>query len=184
MKVMTVAIAGMIASAASLGAQTAIPGRNGGVISTTRQTDCSYARTTNGVGDIIFGRTNPGADCRDVYSRADGAWYQVGRGRNNSSIYERRVRNANGQLVIQRARRNPNGTFTILSSRVANSNDKEWRKAQKAEEKAFKEQQKAENKAFKEQQKAEDKAFKQQQKAENEAWKAQHKPEKSTYKSH
>ena len=77
MKVMTIAIAGLIASAASLGAQTAIPGRNGGVISTTRQTDCSYARTTNGVGDIIFGRTNPGADCRDVYSRADGAWSEA-----------------------------------------------------------------------------------------------------------
>ena len=184
MKVMTIALAGIVASAASLSAQTTIPGRNGGVSSTTRQTDCSYARTTNSVGDIIFGRTNLSTDCRDVYSRNDGAWYQVGRGRDNNSIYERRIRNANGQLVIQRARRNPNGTFTILSSRVANSNDKEWRKAQKAEEKAFKEQQKAENKAFKEQQKAEDKAFKQQQKAENEAWKAQHKPEKSHYKSH
>jgi len=52
--------------------------------------------------------------------------------------------------VIQRARHNSNGTFTILSSRVATSNDKEWRKAQKAQQKAIKQQQKADRKAAKE----------------------------------
>jgi histone deacetylase complex regulatory component SIN3 len=110
-------------------------------------TDCSYARTSNSVGDIIFGRTNIATTCRDVYSREDGAWYQVGRGAHNNSIYERRIRSANGSLIIQRARRNPNGTFTILSSRAATTNDKEWRKAEKARQKAWKKQQKAEEKA-------------------------------------
>ena len=139
-----------VASAGSLGAQTTLPPRSGVVVPTRGNTDCSYARTTTSVGDIIFGRTNIATDCRDVYSRDDGAWYQVGRGRDNSSIYERRVRNANGQLVIQRARRNPNGTFTILSSRVATTNDKQWKKAQKAQQKAWKKQEKAERKAEKE----------------------------------
>src|SRR5437868_11192912 len=140
-----------VASAGSLGAQTTLPPRSGVlVVPTQGRTDCSYARTTTSVGDIIFGRTNLATNCRDVYSREDGAWYQVGRGRDNSSIYERRVRNANGNLVIQRARRNSNGTFTILSSRVATSNVKEWRKAQKAQQKAIKQQQKADRKAAKE----------------------------------
>lgn len=138
---LALAVSGL-AAASSLGAQTVR-----GVA--TQRTDCSYARTTNTVGDIIFGRTNIVTDCRDVYSREDGAWYQVGRGRDNNSIYERRIRNANGNLVIQRARRNPNGTFTILSTRVANANDKEWRKAQKAQQKAWKKQEKAERKAEK-----------------------------------
>src|SRR5205085_630866 len=81
---------------------------NGVLVPVQGSTDCSYARSTTSVGDIIFGRTNLATNCRDVYSREDGAWYQVGRGRDNSSIYERRVRNANGNLVIQRARRNSN----------------------------------------------------------------------------
>jgi hypothetical protein len=142
----TLAIAGF-ASAASLGAQT-IPTRSGVIVGTgTQRSDCTYARTTNSVGDIIFGRTNVNTSCRDVGSREDGGWYQVGRGRDNNSVYERRVRDANGNLVIQRARRNSNGTFSILSSRVATSNDKEWRKAQKAQQKAYNKQQKAEQKA-------------------------------------
>jgi len=148
MKFMAIALAvSGVASAASLNAQT-LPTRSGVYTSPSRQTtDCSYSRTTNTVGDIIFGRTNLATDCRDVYSRNDGAWYQVGRGRDNNSVYERRIRTANGNLVIQRARRNPNGTFTILSSRVANSNDKEWRKAEKAREKAWKKHQKEVRKA-------------------------------------
>ncbi|HEX6626852.1 MAG TPA: hypothetical protein VF105_02755 [Gemmatimonadaceae bacterium] len=145
----TLALAG-VASAASLNAQ-AVP-RPGTVITGTsqRRTDCSYNRTTNSVGDIIFGRTNlnTNTDCRDVYSREDGSWYQVGRGRDNNSIYERRVRDANGNLVIQRARRNPNGTFTIFSSRVANSNDKEWRKIQKERAKQIRKEQKERDKEF------------------------------------
>ena len=151
MKFLAIALAvSGVASAASLGAQT-LPTRSGVIVptSSSRNTDCSYARSTTSVGDIIFGRTNLATNCRDVYSREDGAWYQVGRGRDNNSIYERRIRNANGNLVIQRARRNPNGSFTILSSRVATSNDKEWRKAQKAQQKAWKKQQKAEQKAEK-----------------------------------
>src|SRR3954469_17835123 len=103
--------------------------------------NCVYTRSSNTVGDIIFGRSSA-STCQDVYSREDGAWYQVGRGPNNNSIYERRARTSNGNLVIQRARRNRNGSFTILSSRVATSNDKEWRKEQKAEQKAWKKQQK------------------------------------------
>src|SRR6185503_4285930 len=150
MKVFAIALAvSGLASAASVGAQTTLPSRSGVIVPTTSSTDCRYTRTTNGIGDIIFGRTNLATDCRDVYSRNDGAWYQVGRGRDNNSIYERRVRDANGNLVIQRARRNPNGTFTILSTRVANSSDKEWRKAQKAQEKAYEKQRKAEEKAEK-----------------------------------
>jgi len=161
MKVFAIALAvSGLASAASVGAQTTLPSRSGVIVPTTSSTDCRYTRTTNGIGDIIFGRTNLATDCRDVYSRNDGAWYQVGRGRDNNSIYERRVRDANGNLVIQRARRNPNGTFTILSTRVANSSDKEWRKAQKAQEKAYEKQQKAEEKAYDKQRKAEEKAEK------------------------
>ncbi|HJP60364.1 MAG TPA: hypothetical protein VJ865_10205, partial [Gemmatimonadaceae bacterium] len=123
----------------------AVP-RPGTVITGTssRRTDCSYNRTTNTVGDIIFGRTNlntnPNTNCRDVYSRQDGAWYQVGNGR--SPIYERRVRDNYGYLIIQRARRNPDGSFTILNSRVANSNDKEWRKEQKRQQKELRKAQK------------------------------------------
>jgi hypothetical protein len=128
----TLALAG-VTTAASLNAQV----RPGTVISgssrTQRGTDCSYNRTSNTIGDIIFGRTNFNTNCRDVYSREDGAWYQVGNGR--SQIYERRVRDNYGYLIIQRARRNPNGTFTILNTRLANDNDKEWRKEQKRWEK-------------------------------------------------
>lgn len=161
MKLLTIALAvSGLASAASLEAQTVLPTRSGVVVAQGRNTDCGYSRTTTSVGDIIFGRTNLATNCRDVYSREDGAWYQVGRGRDNNSIYERRVRDANGNLVIQRARRNPNGTFTIFNTRVATSNDKEWRKAQKAQEKAYKKQQKAQDKAYKEQQKAERKSEK------------------------
>jgi len=150
MKFIAIALAvSGVASAASLGAQTTLPTRSGVLIPVQSRNDCAYSRTTSTVGDIIFGRTNLATNCRDVYSREDGAWYQVGRGRDNNSIYERRVRDGNGNLVIQRARRNPNGTFTILSSRVATSNDKEWRKAQKAQQKAIKKQEKAERKADK-----------------------------------
>lgn len=142
----TIALAG-VATAASLNAQ-AVP-RPGTVITGTssRRTDCSYNRTTNSVGDIIFGRTNLNTNCRDVNSRDDGSWYQVGRGRNNNSIYERRVRDINGNLVIQRARRNPDGTFTILNSRVANRGDREW-KIQKEREKAIRKEQKRREKEF------------------------------------
>lgn len=132
----TLALAG-VATAASLNAQ-AVP-RPGTVITGTnsRRTDCSYNRTTNTVGDIIFGRANlnTNTNCRDVYSREDGAWYQVGNGR--SPIYERRVRDNYGYLIIQRARRNPDGSFTILNSRVAKDSDKEWRKAEKRQQKAW-----------------------------------------------
>jgi hypothetical protein len=142
MKFIAIALAVSAVGSATLDAQ--IPARAGTVVPAT---DCSYARTSNSVGDIIFGRTSLATNCRDVYSRQDGAWYQVGRGPHNNSIYERRIRNANGNLIIQRARRNPNGTFTILSSRVATTNDKEWRKVEKARQKAWKKQQKAEEKA-------------------------------------
>ncbi|MFL5570058.1 MAG: hypothetical protein ACJ772_05680 [Gemmatimonadaceae bacterium] len=109
--------------------------------------DCTYARSTNSVGDIIFGRTN-NTVCEDRGSRIDGGWYQVGRGRDNNSIYERRTRDRNGNLVIQRARRNPNGTFTILNTRYANDNDKQWRKAQRQQEKEYRKEQKEREKEY------------------------------------
>lgn len=155
MKFLTIALAvSGVASAASLGAQT-LPTRSGVVLqSTQRGTDCSYARTTNSVGDIIFGRANLATNCTDVYSREDGAWYQVGRGRDNNSIYERRVRDRNGNLIIQRARRNPNGTFTIFSTRAATANDKQWKQVMKERQKAYKQNEKAEDKLMKERLKA------------------------------
>jgi hypothetical protein len=108
-----------------------------------RGNDCAYNQSTNTVGDIIFGRTNTNVNCDDVGNRVDGGWYQVGQGRDNNSIYERRVRDSNGNLVIQRARRNSNGSFTILSTRRYNdNNDKQWRKEQKRQEKEQKEQDK------------------------------------------
>ena len=103
---------------------------------------CSYSRSTNSVGDIIFGRANANT-CDDVYTRDDRAWYQVGQGPNNNSIYERRTYDRNGNLVIQRARRNRNGTFTIISTRAYSStSDKQWKKAQKQQEKDWKKAQK------------------------------------------
>jgi hypothetical protein len=109
--------------------------------------DCSYNQSTNTVGDIIFGRTNNNnVNCTDNGTRVDGGWYQVGQGRDNNSIYERRIRDRNGNLVIQRARRNSNGGFTIISTRQANDNDKQWRKAQKQREKEMRKSEKDYNK--------------------------------------
>jgi hypothetical protein len=106
---------------------------------------CSYSRSTNSVGDIIFGRSNANT-CEDVNTRDDGAWYQVGQGSNNNSIYERRTHDSNGNLVIQRARRNRNGTFTIMSTRAYSANDKQWKKAQKQQQKDWKKAQKEQQK--------------------------------------
>jgi hypothetical protein len=92
--------------------------------------NCDYNRSTNSVGDIIFGRSNDRV-CDDEYSREDGGWYQVGRGRDNNSIYERRTRDRNGNLIIQRARRNSNGRLTIFMTRRANSNDRQWKRDRK-----------------------------------------------------
>jgi hypothetical protein len=112
-------------------------------------TNCNYTQSTNTVGDIIFGRSGSNVNCDDNGNRVDGGWYQVGQGRDNNSIYERRVRDANGNLVIQRARRNSNGTFTILNSRIANGNDKQWQKEQRRQEKELKKQQKQDDKEYK-----------------------------------
>ncbi len=189
---LTLMLAGT-ASAASISAQT-IPTRSGILVPSTQRTrtDCTYSRTTNSVGDIIFGRTND-ANCRDVRSREDGVWYQVGRGRDNNSIYERRVRDANGNLVIQHARRNPNGTFTILNTRVAGVNDKEWKKAQKEQRKAHKRAEKAETKEMKDRLKAGTitkdqyetwkRADKQQDKIDNSAMKENEKAGKEAFKA-
>lgn len=111
-----------------------------------RNSNCSYNQSTNTVGDIIFGRTGSNVNCNDNGNRVDGGWYQVGQGRDNNSIYERRVRDANGNLVIQRARRNSNGTFTILGARNANANDKQWQKAQQRQQKELRKEQKQQNK--------------------------------------
>jgi hypothetical protein len=133
----TFALAGTVA--ASAGAQ-ALP--RSGTVYQQSQTSCAYNRSTNSVGDIIFGRGSNAANCQDVYTRQDGAWYQVGQGPRNNSIYERRVTDRRGNLVIQRARRNRNGTFTILSTRVATSNDREWKSQEKARQRAYKQAQK------------------------------------------
>ena len=105
---------------------------------------CSYSQSTNSVGDIIFGRANANT-CQDVYTRDDGAWYQVGQGANNNSIYERRTYDRNGNLVIQRARRNRNGSFTVISTRAYNST-KQWKQAQKQQQKEWKKAQKEQQK--------------------------------------
>jgi hypothetical protein len=129
------------------GGMTIISSRTVNNANDRRSRNCDYNRTTNSVGDIIFGRTS-NVNCDDNGNRIDGGWYQVGRGRDNNSIYERRTRDANGNLVIQRARRNPNGTFTIFSTRIANDNDKQWRKEQKRREKELRKEQKRENKEW------------------------------------
>lgn len=108
--------------------------------------NCDYTRSTNTVGDIIFGRSS-NVTCNDVGNRMDGGWYQVGRGPNNNSVYERRTRNARGNLVIQRARRDRNGRFTIISTRIATNNDKEWNKANKDYNKDYNKANKDYNKA-------------------------------------
>jgi hypothetical protein len=125
--------------------------------------NCDYNRTNNSVGDIIFGRTND-VNCDDVGNRVDGGWYQVGRGRDNNSVYERRTRDANGNLIIQKARRNPDGTFRILSTRYANDNDKQWRKAQQRQEKEYRKDQKEQEKAYNKAQKEQEKEYKHENK--------------------
>jgi len=92
-----------------------------------RSNNCDYNRSTNSIGDILFGRSNDRV-CEDEYSREDGGWYQVGRGRDNNSIYERRTRDRHGNLIIQRARRNSRGGLTIISTRRASSNDRQWKR--------------------------------------------------------
>jgi hypothetical protein len=125
--------------------------------------NCDYNRTSNSVGDIIFGRTND-VNCDDVGNRVDGGWYQVGRGRDNNSVYERRTRDANGNLIIQKARRNPDGSFRILSTRYANDNDKQWQKAQKRQEKEYRKEQKEQEKAYNKAQKEQEKDYKHENK--------------------
>jgi hypothetical protein len=86
--------------------------------------DCQTAGTNGTVGDIIFGRSGT-TDCsynRGDRSSVDGVWRQVGQGRNNNSVYERRTLDANGNVVVQKGRRNSNGTFTILSTRTIRNN--------------------------------------------------------------
>lgn len=95
--------------------------------------NCAYSQSTNTVGDIIFGRSNSNVNCNDNGNRVDNGWYQVGSGRANNSVFERRTTDRNGNLVIQRARRNPNGSFTVISTRRATDSDKQWRQVQRDE---------------------------------------------------
>jgi hypothetical protein len=118
--------------------------------------NCDYNRSTNSIGDIIFGRSND-TYCEDNGNREDGGWYQVGRGRDNNSIYERRTYDRNGNLVIQRARRNSNGSFSIISSRRANDDDRQWRKAQKRDDKEWRKEHKRDEKDWKKSNKNDDK---------------------------
>ena len=82
--------------------------------------DCQVANNGS-VGSIILG--NGTTNCGYNRGSADGVWRQVGQGRNNNSVYERRTVDANGNVVIQKARRNSNGSFTILSSRTVGGNN-------------------------------------------------------------
>jgi len=118
---------------------------NGGYNNGNNNNNCNYSRSTNSVGDIIFGRSNSNT-CEDVNTRDDGAWYQVGQGANNNSVYERRTYDNNGNLVIQRARRNRNGSFTVISTRAYSTNDKQWKQAQKQQQKDWKKAQKEQQK--------------------------------------
>src|ERR1700737_1217297 len=150
MKVISImlALAGL-ASTAPLNAQ---------IVSNSRVTGnngCAHTRTTNSVGDVSYGRANTNV-CRDVYTRDNGALYQGGQGENNNSIYERRTVDARGNLVVQRGRRNSNGSFTILGTRVASTNDKQWKRAQKQQEKDWKKSQKDQQKEWKKQGKSAD----------------------------
>jgi hypothetical protein len=94
---------------------------NNGNNGNNRNNDCTYAQSTNTVGDIIFGRTSAATNCDDRNSRVSGGWYQVGR-EGNSRVYERQTTDANGNVIIQHARRNSNGSFTILNTRVVRNN--------------------------------------------------------------
>ncbi len=83
--------------------------------------NCQYG--SNGtVGDIVLGRSST-TNCNYGNGSADGVWRQVGQGRNNNSVYERRTRDAYGNVVVQKARRNPDGTFRILSTRTIRNNN-------------------------------------------------------------
>lgn len=82
--------------------------------------DCQVGTATT-VGGIVLprsGSNNCTYDNRSNRRTNDGVWRHVGKGKKNNSIYERRTRDAYGNVVIQRARRNPNGSFTILSTRT------------------------------------------------------------------
>lgn len=108
-------------------------------------TNCAYTRSSSTVGDVIFGRANT-SNCQDVYSRQDGAWYQIGRG----NTYERRIQDRNGNLVIQHARRNSNGSFTILNTR-SGVNDRQWQQqAIRQDRKSAKQQQKVDDRVMRE----------------------------------
>jgi len=83
--------------------------------------NCQYG--SNGtVGDIVLGR-NSTTNCNYGNGSADGVWRKVGQGRNNNSVYERRTRDAYGNVVVQKARRNPDGSFRILSTRTIRNNN-------------------------------------------------------------
>lgn len=110
---------------------------------------CSWDRSTNSVGDIIFGRNvrDRDRDC-DVRRGLDNAWYQRGR----DGTYERRHLDANGNWVVERATRDANGNMVITSTRpFGNERDdsKAWKNQRKADKRALKEHQKAEKRALK-----------------------------------
>ena len=135
MKVIAIAlVAAAAVSAAPITAQTVTR------TTTVRRADCTYVRSTNSVGDVIFGRTGTTV-CDDHSRRVDNAWYQIGKDRNGNVIYERRFRDANGKLVIQRARRNAAGGFVVVGTRPYGQNKadyKAWKASEKAEDKSMK----------------------------------------------
>jgi hypothetical protein len=83
--------------------------------------DCQLSGNNTTVGGIVLGRSG-NTNCTYDRRSADGVWRQVGQGRNNNSVYERRTYDRNGNIVVQKARRNPNGSFRIISSRTIRNN--------------------------------------------------------------
>jgi len=144
----------------------------------TRRADCTYVRSTNSAGDILFGRTGTTV-CADRNRRVDNAWYQIGTDRNGNVIYERRFRDASRKLVVQRARRDTAGHLVIVATRPYGQNKadyKAWKTSEKTEDKAMKASlSKNDYKTFQKTDKAEDKTEKADLKAadktQKEAWK-------------
>lgn len=153
-----------------------------------RNNDCTYAQSTNTVGDIIFGRTSANTNCDDRNSRVSGGWYQVGRDGSGSRVYERQTTDNNGNVIIQHARRNSNGSFTILNTRVVRNKNNNGRgrgnngrnnddsynntsynngRGNGQSDKDWQKQQKEQNKEWQKQQKQQDKENKKDSKHDN-----------------
>jgi hypothetical protein len=107
-----------------VGDNTPFPGRARGRVAR----ECTFDRTTTAADvilggrrttatNVIFGRRAGERDCIPSGRRQLGAWYEVGRNRNGTRIYQRRVRLVDGTIVVQRARRTRDGAFVVSDMR-------------------------------------------------------------------